>query len=56
MSEDSDKPDREPKEQVKTEKPVKERTGDESSLPLFLRNSSDGDQGNAQDEKDEMSE
>jgi hypothetical protein len=48
--------DQEPNEEVKTEKPVRERTVDESSLPLFLRNSSDGDKGNAQDEKDETGE
>jgi hypothetical protein len=39
------------------ERPVKARPGDEqASLPLFLRNRSEGDEGNAQDEKDEMGE
>lgn len=54
MSEDGNKLSPKPEEEVK--EPVKERANDESSLPLFLRNSSEGDKGNAQDEKDESSE
>jgi hypothetical protein len=36
--------------------PVSEDTGDAPRTPLFLRNSSEGQKGNAQDEKDEMGE
>jgi len=36
--------------------PVYEHRNRESTTPLFLRNSSEGIQGNAQDEKDEMGE
>lgn len=56
MSEDTNKPEQEPKEEVKTEEPSQETTDDQSSLPLFLRDSSEGDQGNAQDEKDASGE
>jgi hypothetical protein len=54
MSEDDNKLSPEPEEEIK--EPMKERANDESALPLFLRNSSEGDKGNAQDEKDESGE
>ena len=38
------------------EEPVKEATREESSVPLFLRNSSEGKKGTFQDEKDGMGE
>jgi hypothetical protein len=56
MSEDTNQPEQEPNEEIKTEEPSNEITDDQSSLPLFLRNSSEGAQGNAQDEKDASSE
>jgi hypothetical protein len=56
MSEDSNKSEQEPKEEIKTKEPLKERTDEQSSLPLFLRNSSEGDKGDAQDEKDASGE
>jgi hypothetical protein len=56
MSEDTNKSEPEPREEIKTEEPSEEITDDQSSLPLFLRNNSEGDQGNAQDEKDASGE
>lgn len=56
MSEDTNKTEQEPKEEMKSEQPSKEGTEDQSSLPLFLRNGSDGQQGNDQDEKDASGE
>ena len=63
MSEDIDNTEQEPKEEIKTEEPLEESeepleesADEQSSLPLFLRNSSEGDQGNAQDEKDSSGE
>ena len=56
MSEDNNKSDHAPKEEVKTQEPVKERADDESTLPLFLRKGSEGDRGDAQDEKDSSGE
>ena len=44
------------KEEVKDEEPVTKSPLKESSTPLFLRDSPDGDKGNAQDEKDETEE
>lgn len=40
------------KEESVTEEPVSESPSDASSTPLFIRNSPEGDKGNAQDEKD----
>jgi hypothetical protein len=45
-----------PEEKSEASKPVEQGTGDQSSLPLYLRNKSDGARDNAQDEKDESSE
>jgi len=56
MSEDSNKLDQKSEEKKESGKPVEQRTDDQSSLPLYLRNKSEGDRGNAQDEKDEASE
>ncbi len=44
------------KDEGETKEPVKENTDDQTSLPLFLRDSPEGDRGNAQDEKDNMEE
>jgi hypothetical protein len=44
------------KEEGKTEAPIYENPGNEHPTPLFLRDSSDGRMGNAQDEKDETKE
>ena len=44
------------KEEGVIEKPISENPVDESSTPLFLRDSPDGRMGNAQDEKDETEE
>jgi hypothetical protein len=44
------------KEEGETEEPISEKPVDQSSTPLFLRNSPEGRMGNAQDEKDEMGE
>ncbi|HEX6185528.1 MAG TPA: hypothetical protein VFZ44_16695 [Pyrinomonadaceae bacterium] len=46
---------REPEED-KARNPVGQPRGDGHELPLFLRDISDGQKGNAQDEKDEMAE
>lgn len=47
---------REPKEQDQAAEPVKGKADDQSSLPLFLRDTSEGNRGNTQDEKDETGE
>jgi hypothetical protein len=39
-----------------TEVPVKELLQQEADVPLFLRDSSDGEKGDAQDEKDKTEE
>jgi hypothetical protein len=44
------------KKEDETNEPVPENSFDESSTPLFLRDSLDGRMGNAQDEKDETGE
>ena len=44
------------KEEGETKKPINENPVDESSTPLFMRDSPDGRMGNAQDEKDETGE
>jgi hypothetical protein len=56
MSEDRNKADQESEEKSEAGKPVEQGTDDQSSLPLYLRNKSEGDRGNAQDEKDESNE
>jgi hypothetical protein len=40
----------------KTKEPVRELLHHESDTPLFLRDGSDGEKGNAQDEKDKTAE
>jgi hypothetical protein len=47
---------RELKEEGETTEPARANASRESSLPLFMRGSPEGNQGNAQDEKDEMAE
>ena len=44
------------KEEGEIEKPISENPVDESTTPLFLRDTSEGRMGNAQDEKDETGE
>jgi len=44
------------KEEVQDDGPVSESLSKESSTPLFMRDSTEGDKGNAQDEKDETEE
>jgi hypothetical protein len=44
------------KEEGETNEPIYENHADESSTPLFLRDTPDGQMGNAQDEKDETGE
>jgi hypothetical protein len=44
------------KDEVKTERPVDKDLFKESPIPVFMRDSSEGHQGNAQDEKDEVGE
>lgn len=39
-----------------TEEPLRESLHQESDIPLFLRDGSDGKKGNAQDEKDKTEE
>ena len=48
--------DREPKEQDQPAEPVKGKTDDQTSHPHFLRDTSEGNRGNTQDEKDEAGE
>ena len=56
MREDNNKSDQ--KSEVKSEPgtPAERGTDDQSSLPLYLRNKSEGNRGNAQDEKDKSAE
>lgn len=56
MSEDRTKVNQESEEKSEASKPAEQGTDDQSSLPLYLRNKSEGDRGNAQDEKDESNE
>ena len=56
MSEDNNKLDQKSEEKSKASKPVEQGTDDQSSLPLYLRNKSEGDRGTAQDEKDQSAE
>jgi hypothetical protein len=56
MSVDRDKENQESEEKSEADKPVGQGTDDQSSLPLYLRNKSEGNRGNAQDEKDESGE
>jgi hypothetical protein len=56
MSEDNNKSDQKSEENREPVKPMERGTDDQSSLPLYLRNKSEGNRGNAQDEKDESAE
>ena len=56
MSKDDNKSDQKSEEDSEAETPAGRGTDDQSSLPLYLRNKSEGDRGNPQDEKDESSE
>lgn len=56
MSEGDNKSDKKSEEKSGASEPVEQRTNDQSSLPLYLRNKSEGARGNAQDEKDEGAE
>ena len=44
------------KAEVEDEEPVSKRSLKESSIPLFMSNSPEGNKGNAQDEKDKTEE
>jgi len=44
------------KDEGEKKEPVYERLSKESSTPLFMRDSPEGNRGNAQDEKDETEE
>lgn len=44
------------KEEKETEETVSENPFNQSSAPLFMKDSSEGEQGNAQDEKDATGE
>ena len=46
----------EPNSEKETEEPVKELLHQEPEVPLFLRDSSEGQKGDAQDEKDKTGE
>jgi hypothetical protein len=48
--------DQELKDEGEKEEPVRESLAEEPSTPLFISDSSEGDQGNAQDENDKAEE
>ena len=56
MIEDNDKSNQKSEEQRETGKPIGQGPYDQSSLPLYLRNKSEGNRDSAQDEKDESAE
>jgi hypothetical protein len=56
MSEDNNKLNQKSEEENDAGKPSEQRTDDQSSLPLYLRNKSEGNRGNTQDEKDSSAE
>jgi hypothetical protein len=56
MSEDSNKSEQKSEEKRESDKSVEHETDDQSSLPLYLRNKSEGNRGNTQDEKDASAE
>jgi hypothetical protein len=56
MSQNRDKENQESEEKSEAGGPVGQGTDDQSSLPLFLRNKSEGNRGDAQDEKDASGE
>jgi hypothetical protein len=56
LNQDQDTNQNEPDSGKETDVPVRELLHQEADVPLFLRNSSDGEKGNAQDEKDKTEE
>jgi hypothetical protein len=56
MSEDNNNSNQKSEENHDAVGSAERETDDQSSLPLYLRNKSEGNRGNAQDEKDESSE
>ena len=56
MSEDRNKVNQESEEKSEADRPAGQGADDQSTLPLYLRNKSEGDRGDAQDEKDESGE
>lgn len=56
MSDDNNKSGQEAEEKDEAGKPVEARNDDQSSLPLYLRNKSEGDRGDTLDEKDASAE
>lgn len=58
MDEDEQKNEtgREPKQEGRSTEPVKGETDDQTSLPLYLRGTPEGNRGDTQDEKDETEE
>jgi len=51
-----DESNQEPKQEDRSTEPVEGKTDDQTSLPLYLRGTSEGNKGDTQDEKDEMGE
>lgn len=56
MGEDNKTSDQKSEENREPGRPAEQGADDQSSLPLYLRNKSEGNRGTAQDEKDESSE
>jgi len=58
MSQNKQQPesDQETKQEGQGTKPVEGSTDDQSSLPLYLKDTSEGNRGNSEDEKDAMEE
>ncbi len=56
MNEDQNTNVNELNSEKETEEPVKELLHQEPEIPLFLRDSSEGQKGDAQDEKDKTGE
>jgi hypothetical protein len=56
MSGDDNKADQKSEENHEADWPTEGGTDDQSSLPLYLRNKSEGNRASAQDEKDESAE
>ncbi|HEX8173491.1 MAG TPA: hypothetical protein VF543_00060 [Pyrinomonadaceae bacterium] len=56
MKEDNNTSDKKSEENRGLVKATERGTDDQSALPLYLRNKSEGHRGNAQDEKDESAE
>lgn len=56
MSNDQNTTVNEPKSEPKITEPVRELGRPSADTPLFLRDNSEGEKGNAQDEKDKSAE